>query len=307
VIIYSPHFAMGFPGLRYLHPFDSYRARRAYQDLRAAFPEPGIWAAPSGPVSDSALHLVHTTEYLQSLRRSYVIAMAIEVPPFALTPRQFLNWCLVTPMRWATEGTLLTARQALEHGLAFSLSGGFHHAKPARGEGFCLFNDIAYAIRTLQREGRVAKTVYVDLDAHQGNGVTAMFREDPSVKMFDVYNGEIYPQDEPELRERLDASHPLEMGTETEPYLALLQRELPPFLDQHRDADLLIYNAGNDIVAGDRLGGLLVSEAGVLARDLLVIREARQRGLPVAFLPSGGYTTQSYKMISQTVQTALRN
>lgn len=297
---------MGFPGLRYLHPFDSYRARRTYQDLLPVFPDPAAWCSPSGPVSDSALQLVHTPEYLQSLRRSYVLALAIEVPFFALTPRQFLNWCLVTPMRWAVEGTLLAVREALEHGLAFSLSGGFHHAKPARGEGFCLFNDIAYAIRTLQREGRVKKTVYVDLDAHQGNGVAAMFLEDPSVKMFDVYNGEIYPQDEPELRERLDASHPLAMGTETEAYLELLKHELPAFLDQHRDADLLIYNAGNDVVAGDRLGGLLVSEAGVLARDLLVIREARERGLPVAFLPSGGYTSQSYKMISATIQAALQ-
>lgn len=297
---------MGFPGLRYLHPFDSYRARRAYKDLKLAFPEPASWCAPEAAVTDTLLELVHQPQYLKSLQRPAVVAMAIEVPPFALAPPIFLNWCLVTPMRWAVEGTLLAFRKALDTGLAFSLSGGFHHAKPARGEGFCLFNDIGYAVKTLQREGRLKKTIYVDLDAHQGNGVTAVFFEDPSVKLFDVYNGQIYPQDEPELRERLDVSHPLQMGTETRAYLDLLSSELPAFLDRHADADLVIYNAGNDIVAGDPLGGLGVSPSGVLQRDLLVIREARQRGLPVAFLPSGGYTGQSYKMMSLSIQGALQ-
>lgn len=304
MVIYSPHFAMGFPGLQLLHPFDSYRARRAYRELKPRLPAQ-VWRSPERAVEDRDLQLVHTPEYLQSLKRSSVIAFAIEVLPFALAPRAFLNWCLVNPMRWAVEGTLLAAREALRTGLAFSLSGGFHHAKPDRGEGFCLFNDVAYAVRRLRAEGAVGKVVYVDLDAHQGNGVTAMFLEDRDVKLFDVYNGEIYPQDEPELRERLDASFPLSMDTETEAYLELLNGELPGFLDEHKDASLLIYNAGNDVVEGDRLGGLCVSPEGVLERDLFVLRTARERGLPVVFLPSGGYTRESFRMIARTVQRGL--
>lgn len=296
---------MGFPGLRFLHPFDTYRARRAYLELAPQLKLPGssmvelFW--PEGPVTDKELELVHTAEYLHSLRRPSVLAAAVEVWPLALTGRTFLNWILVTPMRWAVSGTLVGARQALRTGLAFSLTGGFHHAKPDRGEGFCLFNDIAFAIRTL----RLESVIYVDLDAHQGNGVGHIFAGDSSVKIFDVFNGDIYPYGEELARARADACFPLRYGSSGEDYMALVERELPPFLDTHEGAELLIYNAGNDVVSGDRLGGLRVSEEQVLARDLFVIGEARRRGLPLLYLPSGGYTPNSYKMIARTVMAAL--
>ena len=298
---------MGFPGLKFLHPFDSYRARRAFQELQRRLPNLSqSWYTPEAPVSDVDLHIVHNPDYLRSLRRSYVIALAIEVLPFALAPRAFLDWCLVTPMRWAVEGTRLATTLALRHGLAFSLGGGFHHAKPDRGEGFCLFNDIAYAIRRGRLEHGLGKVLYIDLDAHQGNGVAAMFLDDPEVKLFDIYNGDIYPQNEPELRARLDASFPLEMDTETEPYLQVVRSEVPAFLEAHKDASLVIYNAGSDIVSGDRLGGLRVSPEGVLQRDLVVIEAARERNLPLVFLPSGGYTKDSYRLICNTVVAALQ-
>ena len=300
---------MGFPGLRFLHPFDSYRARRCYQYLcgRTKLPldaKPGCYgsirlAAPTAPLSDDDFAQVHTPEYLQSLKRSWVVAAAIEVPPFALTPIAFLNWSLVTPMRWASAGTLLACREALEHGLCFSLTGGFHHAKPDRGEGFCLFSDIGYAIARLRQEGRIGRVLYVDLDAHQGNGVCAVFREDPEVRLFDVYNGDIYPQGEEELKERLNLGIPLEMGCDDEGYRAALAR-LPDFLDANLPADLLIYNAGSDIVEGDRLGALGVSAEMVLERDREVIKWARQRNLPLVFLPSGGYTARSYQLIGDS-------
>ena len=291
-------------GLRFLHPFDSYRARRVYVELRR---ELGLGTsrsrarlvAPLGPVSDQELLLVHTPEYLDSLRDPQVLATAIEVMVLALTPRAFLNWCLVTPMRWAVSGTLLAFREALREGLAFNLTGGFHHAKTDRGEGFCLFNDIAYAIKTLQAEGRITTVLYVDLDAHQGNGVCQVFASDPRVKIFDVYNAQVYPQGEDELRARLDASFPLQCETRDDAYLELLERELPPFMAQ--PADLVVYNAGSDIVRGDRLGALSISPQAVLRRDQIVIKESRRRGVPLVFLPSGGYTRDSYRLISRTI------
>ena len=314
-LIYSPHFAMGFPGLRFLHPFDSYRARRAYQELARLYglpPDGGVMdvdglslRSPEGPVSDQQLQLVHSAEYLHTLRRSWVVAAAIEVAPFALTPNAFLRWCLLTPMRWAVAGTLLTAREALRTGLAFSLTGGFHHAKPNRGEGFCLFNDIAYAIMALRLEGLAQRVLYIDLDAHQGNGVCAVFLDDPSVKLFDIYNGDTYPFEEEWARQRLDVSYPLECGSDGPLYLGILERELPLFLDHHGPADLVIYNAGTDVVRGDRLGGLELSHDDVLRRDTFVISQLRQRRLPVAFLPSGGYTRDSYLLITRSVQAAL--
>lgn len=317
-LIYSPHFAMGFPGLRYLHPFDSYRARRAYQELCRSYglPWPGgvntevgglSLRTPAGPVSNAELELVHTPEYLLSLRRSVVVATAIEVMPFAILPNWFLRWCLVTPMRWAVAGTLLAAREALRTGLAFSLTGGFHHAKPGRGEGFCLFNDIGYAVLALRREGLLRRRVlYVDLDAHQGNGVSAIFLQDPSLAMFDMYNADTYPYGEEWARRRLEASFPLAAGASGAFYLGLLHEHLPSFLDHYaEETDLVIYNAGSDVVEGDLLGGLCLSHDDILERDRFVIGQVRKRRLPLAFLPSGGYTRDSYLLITRSLQATI--
>ena len=314
-LVYSPHFAMGFPGLRYLHPFDSYRARRAYNVLaqHLGLPRRGLspgasqnfgnlrLCAPTHRVSDTELELVHSPEYLRTTRRSMTIATAVEVPPFALAPRWFLDWSLVNPMRWAVSGTLLAAHLALEHGLAFSLTGGFHHAKPNRGEGFCIFNDIAWTICSLKNEGRIYNAVYVDLDAHQGNGVSVAFLRDPSIRIFDMFNGSIYPYEEEYVRRRLDVCLPLKPDTSDATYLALLKEYLPTFLDESEGAHLLIYNAGNDVVQQDPLGGLALSPGGILERDRFVIAEARRRRIPLVFLPSGGYTIGSYRLIADTI------
>jgi histone deacetylase 11 len=305
---------MGFPGLRFLHPFDSYRARRSYAYLcqHTSLPtsaQPGTYAgirlvAPTAPLLDQDFELVHSPEYLKSLRKSLVVATAIEVLPFALTPIAFLDWCLVNPMRWASAGTLLACREALEHGLCFSLTGGFHHAKPERGEGFCLFSDIGYAILKLRQEGKVSRVLYVDLDAHQGNGVCAIFRDDPELRIFDVFNGDIYPYGEEDLKERIDCATALEMESGDEAYEQALQK-LPAFLEQNLPAQLLIYNAGSDIVSGDRLGGLAISPHALLERDRKVIGWARQLGLPTVFLPSGGYTEQSYRLVADSLLAQL--
>ena len=321
-VIYSPHFSIGFPGLRLLHPFDNYRAQRAYTMLAKELglpsesqlrQSPGIGAMtpklelkiPPGPVTDQDLSIIHSREYLQTLNRSLVVARAVEVLPFALAPRAFLRWALLTPMRWAVAGTLLAAREALRTGLAFSLSGGFHHAKPNHGEGFCLFNDIGYAIHCLRAEVGLKTILYVDLDAHQGNGVCAVFADDPSVKLFDVYNGDIFPYYEDEARARLDVSRPIESGTQDGPYLELLGRDLPEFFRANSDAELVIYNAGSDLVRGDSLGDLALSPEGILQRDLLVLHQARQRNMPLVFLPGGGYTKNSYLMIARSILAVL--
>lgn len=317
-LIYSPHFVLGFPGLRYLHPFDNYRCSRTYEYLckQFGFPKKPVdgfvtsggftLRVPDHKATDDELLIVHDQAYLKSLRRSATMAAAIEVVPFALAPRAFLDWAFLTPKRWAVSGTLLGAREALKNGLAFSLSGGFHHAKRDRGEGFCILNDIAFAIKTLQAESLVEKVIYVDLDAHQGNGVTEIFMDDPSVKMFDMFNGDIYPYEEESFRARIDAAFPLPMETESKIYLDLLHTHLPRFLDQHNDAKLLIYNAGNDVVIDDQLGGLCLSQAEVVQRDLFVIEQARARKIPLLFLPSGGYTPFSYRLIGETIVGACR-
>lgn len=250
---------------------------------------------------------MHSRQYLSRLKSSRVIATTLEMPPFQFCPAWLLRWRVLQPMRWATRGSVLAAKAALETGLSVNLSGGYHHAKPSSGEGFCVFSDAALIVRQLRVEGLMPKeerVAYIDLDAHQGNGVCHQFRNDTDIFIFDMYNREIYPRDDHEARERIDCNVPLSFNGTGSEYLHLLRTKLPPFLDSVSKAgrvSLAIYNAGTDVFGGDSLGGLCLSEDDVLARDLFVIRELWERRIPVVMLLSGGYSGQSYRLIATTV------
>ena len=304
-VVYHPKLVMGFPGLSLLHPFDGSRPRRVSQALDREF-GPGKWGLlePEGPVHDEQLTRVHHPEYLKSLQRAQVLARAFEVGPLALCPAKFLDWIALTPMRWATQCALRGARAALQEGVALSLGGGFHHAKPAQGEGFCILADVAYLVRTLQDEGKLRKVLHVDLDAHQGNGISHCFAEDPSVQLFDMYNRDTYPAGDELGVSRLNIDLGLPQGVGDDHYLSTLTENLPGFLDQ--GADLVIYNAGTDVLAGDPLGGMTLTPKGVLERDMFVFAEAQRRGLPILSLPSGGYSEGSTKALTATTIHVLK-
>lgn len=304
-VVYHPKLVMGFPGLSLLHPFDGSRPRRVSQALDREFGV-GKWGLlePEGPVHDDQLTRVHHPEYLRSLQRPQVLARAFEVGPLALCPAKFLEWIALTPMRWATQSALRGARHALQQGVAISLGGGFHHAKPAQGEGFCVLADVAYLVRTLQDEGKLKKVLHVDLDAHQGNGVSHCFAEDQSVQLFDIYNRDTYPAGDELGRSRLNVDLGLPQGSGDDLYLSTLTEHLPAFLGQ--EADLLIYNAGTDVLAGDPLGGLILSHKGVLERDMFVFAEAQRQGLPILSVPSGGYSEGSTKAMAESAIHVLK-
>lgn len=214
-------------------------------------------------------------------------------------------------MRWATAGTILAARLALKHGLAINLSGGYHHAGPERGEGFCIYADIAIAIASLRKGGELSeadRVVYIDCDAHQGNGVCHCFADDQRVFIFDQFNSGIYPASDAAAKRRIDCAVPVPVNRRTNDYLAQLRSTLPKFLDgvgKSGDIKLAIYNAGTDLVAGDPLGCLAVSPDGVFSRDQFVLNELISRNLPTVMLPSGGYTKESYRLIARSVAYAI--
>jgi histone deacetylase 11 len=262
------------------------------------------------PVTDDELLLAHAREYLESLHSPSVIAAALEIPLLATLPGWLLRWRVLGPMRWTVRGSVLAAQAALDCGVAVNLSGGYHHAKPDGGEGFCVFSDIALIVRQLREQKRLqaADTIlYVDLDAHQGNGVCHEFLSGERVFIFDMYNQDIYPGQDFVARDRIDARIPLAMGCTGERYLATLRERLPSFLDAFAKSSprLAIYNAGTDVFRGDKLGGLELSERDVLDRDLFVIEQLRRRGIPVVMLLSGGYSPQSYRLVANTVASLL--
>lgn len=312
-VVYDRHYDIRAFGLERLHPFDTRKHSRAWRLLRQRLPDaiPAAWIRPTREVSRDELLLIHSAEYLDRLSDSKHVAAALELPQVRRVPWRLLDWTVLRPMRWATMGTILAARAAMQHGAAANLAGGFHHAKPDAGEGFCLYADIPLAIEVLRREQLLKehdRVAYVDLDAHQGNGVCHAFLEDSRVFTFDMFNRGAYPCLDRIARERIDCAIPLSAGCEDAEYLQKLRDQLPGFLGSvggNGSLALIVFNAGTDPYEGDQLGGLSLSASGMQERDRFVIKSARNRGVPLLMLPSGGYSEMSYRLLADSVADLL--
>lgn len=200
-------------------------------------------------------------------------------------------------------GTVLAARLALEDGVGVNCGGGSHHAFADHGEGFCLLNDIAVAIKRLFKERRIKRALVIDLDAHQGNGTAAIFKGDKRVFTFSMHGADIYP----EKKEKSSLDIELRPGAGDAAYLAALERELPRAADRFKP-DLAVYLAGADVYRGDALGGLKLTRRGIKKRDAFVFAECRRRGLPVALILGGGYALKpgdTVKIHADTIKAAL--
>jgi acetoin utilization deacetylase AcuC-like enzyme len=221
---------------------------------------------------------VHTPAYLHALEHG-------ELSP-AEQRRIGVPWSarLWRRSRLAVQGTLDASRAALGTGIAGNLAGGTHHAFAGHGEGFCVLNDVAVAIRALQAERRIERALVVDLDVHQGNGTAAIFAGDASVLTFSMHGEHNYPAQK--QRSSVDVGLPDGIGDAQ--YLEALDRHLPEVIAAAR-ADIVFYLAGVDVVAGDRYGRFALSDAGLLARDQRVVAATRRAGLPLVITLAGGY------------------
>ncbi len=229
-------------------------------------------------VSRDRLGLVHEPGYIDAVLDGTLDAEAQR--------RLGFQWSPLVPERSlrTVQGTLEAVSDAVTTGVGINLAGGTHHAFPGHGEGYCVFNDVAVAIRALQREGRVARVVVIDLDVHQGNGTARIFEGDPDVFTFSMHGAKNYPFKKE--RSRLDVEIDDRAGDRE--YLALLSRHLDSVLDQ-AGPELAIYLAGADPYAGDRLGRLELSIAGLAERDRRVFEGCWRRRVPVAMVLGGGY------------------
>jgi acetoin utilization deacetylase AcuC-like enzyme len=187
--------------------------------------------------------------------------------------------------RTASGGTVLTARLALDTGLAANAAGGSHHARRSQGAGFCVFNDVAVAIRILQAEGLIERALIIDLDVHQGDGTADIFSQDPAIFTFSMHGERNYPYTK--IPSDLDIG--LADASGDEAYLATLTDVLPGLVHNHRP-DLVFFNAGVDPHRDDRLGRLALSDDGLMARNRFVIETVRTAGVPLATVLGGGYS-----------------
>jgi len=298
------------------HVFPAEKYKRIHDRLLASgIAAPSDFVVPS-PATDRDVLLVHTPQYVEKLKTGTLSAreqLELEVPYSPELVRAF----------WLNAGgSILAADHALNDGMAISIGGGFHHAFPDHGEGFCLIHDVAIAIRRMQRDGKIHRAITVDCDVHQGNGTAAIFAgartasgplpSVPNAPMNPAFSGNIpakaaaktrmhsghagdvftislhqennYPAWKPPSS--IDIDLPDEIGDDD--YLAWLDNALGSGLRQF-NPELLCYLAGADPYREDQLGGLSLTIGGLKKRDELVFRAAKARGIPVMVTLAGGY------------------
>lgn len=248
------------------------------------------------PATDDDVALVHDRDYiwkLQNAKLSYVEILRMEVP---YSPE------LVRAVWLSAGGSILAGRIALEQGIGINIGGGFHHAFPDHGEGFCVIHDVAVAIRRLQKDRLIERAMTVDCDVHQGNGTAAIFGEDETVYTISLHQENNYPYPKPPSN--LDVN--LHNGVQDTEYLAALEDSLDKAFSEF-EPQMVFYLAGADPYREDQLGGLKLTLQGLEHRDRMVFQKTRARNIPVVLTFAGGYArhvADTVRIHSTTVKVA---
>jgi len=276
------------------HVFQSQKFRMVRDALLAeGIADPGDFLSPE-PATDEDILRVHAPDWVDKLkhdRLSVAERVRLEIPYSEAAVRGF--WL-------AAGGSILAARCALKDGFGFNIGGGFHHAFPGHGEGFCMIHDVAVAIRRLQADGTLQRVLVVDTDVHQGNGTAAIFAGDASVFTLSLHQENNYP--DPKPPSDLDVN--LADGVADEQYLEFLDRALAEAFRRF-SPQMIFYIGGADPYREDQLGGLALTMRGLQERDALVFADARLRGLPVAVAFAGGYARNVEDTVRIHVNTVI--
>ena len=260
------------------HVFPSEKFRLIRDTLLAeGIAEESDFLRPEAAPDEEVLR-VHTPAWVHKVKTDSLTLserMKLEIPLSESTRMAF--WL-------AAGGSMLAGSKALEDGFAANLSGGFHHAYPGHGEGFCMIHDVGVAIRSLQAAGKIRTAMTVDTDVHHGNGTAAIFANDASVFTLSIHQENNYPMPKPPSDEDIG----LEDGTRDHEYLDALEEGLLHAFKKMRP-DLIFYVGGADPYREDQLGGLSLTMEGLRMRDRLVFEQARRRSIPVASTLAGGY------------------
>jgi histone deacetylase 11 len=299
VVVYSPGYRVSFFGIERLHPFDINKYDRIATHLRSeGLIDHGGFRVPPEATFEQ-LAAAHEPSYLRSLTDAAALSAALEVRvPFggAAADKRVL-----APFRRAVGGTIAAMQAARTSGFAVNLGGGFHHARPEMGHGFCVYNDVAVGIAQLRADGFTDRILIIDTDAHQGDGDHAFFADDETVYSFSMHQGSIFPS--PKLDGDRDISLPDGMGDDA--FLATLSSALDEVMAAAQPA-LIVHVAGSDVLSDDPLAGLAMSAAGLLRRDVMVLEAARDAGVPLVHLLAGGYGPSSASAQSESVAAMLR-
>ena len=292
-VVYHPRYDADLPGV----PNDPLRAERILAFLAAEGLVLRRSVIQPRPASVRDLAAVHTADYLDAVKRPETLERIFGLGIAAHQVDRLLDL-----QRIHVGGTDRAVRLALEgRSPALNLGGGLHHAHADHGQGFCIFNDVAVAIHAARRRGFAGRTLVIDLDLHDGDGTRALFADDTEVHTFSIHARDWGDTE-------AEASTCIALGDEVDDglYLETLRRRLPPVIEEFRP-DLVIYLAGTDPAADDRLGGWQLSARGLLARDRFVVAQTRSRGTsrPLAVLLAGGYGTETWRYSARFASTLL--
>ncbi|XP_050672960.1 histone deacetylase 11 [Leptidea sinapis] len=298
-LVYHDKYNVSFCGFEKFHVFDSKKWGNIVQILKDAnFISVDCLVKPNEANEDDLL-IVHTKKYLKSLKWSTNVAIIAEVPIMSCVPNVFVQRAYLKPMRLQTGGSILAGKLALERGWAINIGGGFHHCSSTKGGGFCPYADITLLIKFLVMYRSVQNVMIVDLDAHQGNGYERDFLGVPEVYIMDMYNKYIYPKDEKAkgaIRRKIELNN----RVEDLEYMVKLRQNLKAALKEFKP-DILVYNAGTDILDDDPLGHMHISDIGIIKRDEFVFEMCKAHKIPIVMLTSGGYLRKTARIIANSI------
>ncbi|MDC8832711.1 histone deacetylase family protein [Alteromonas gilva] len=263
--------------LPYRHRFPIEKYQGIYDALRLQGVPADTFVQPK-PVLVNQLLAHYDSDYVNALLHGTLAKQAMRRIGFPWSEQ------LIKRSLTAVGGTITTARLAIQHGLALNLTGGYHHAAGDFGAGFCLFNDLYLAAKTMLNEPGIDSVLIIDLDVHQGDGTALLAENDPSVITLSLHGEKNFPH----RKQRSDMDFPLPKGLGDDDYMNVLDEALTTARRLY-SPDAVIYDAGVDVHEHDDLGLLNISTQGVLARDSMVFNWCKARDLPVAAVIGGGY------------------
>jgi acetoin utilization deacetylase AcuC-like enzyme len=259
-----------FPMLKYSELVNRIKSEKIFTDKNFFSPL---------PIEENLLTLTHTEEYINKVKKLELEHKEERRMGFPQSKELYIRELIIT------NGTLQGAELAKENGLSFNIAGGTHHGFSYKGEGFCIFNDIAVAANAMLFDGKVRKVLVIDLDVHQGNGTAEIFTNEPRVFTYSVHGKNNYPL----KKEISDKDTELDDLTGDNDYLNIISDEIPYLLDSEKP-DFVFYQAGVDVLESDKFGRLSLSIEGTKKRDEIVFSECKKRGLPISCTMGGGYS-----------------
>lgn len=305
-VYYSDHVALPLPEK---HAFPRNKYRLARERVAAVAEELGVELRPAPPATDEELGRVHTADYIHRVRTGGLSEQEQREIGFPWSEGFVQRSLHSNGATLAAGRAVFAARDAGRAAWGAHLAGGTHHAFADRGQGFCVFNDMAVAIRNLQAEGRFERALVLDLDVHQGNGTASLFADDPSVFTVSLHGEKNYPR----VKGQSDLDVPLPDACEDAEYLARLDETLDEVLDGvggRFTPEAVFYIAGADPYERDRYGRMKLTKGGLRERDERVARRCRELGLPLVAAMGGGYARDVEdiaEIYAGTIETLARN